>query len=157
MRVCMCAWVHAEGKKNKKRGGKFRFFKPMNPIIRPLTAHFFVQNTFSLMKCPKSRVRSKKKMLSTKECCKTQVIGGLNHLQSQKIVGVTKQSLNLNWRPRKNFAYYTVIITLVSYSNHSAMWLTCFKLHPTFSTGREKHDTHNTEKFKQSVAKLKLL
>lgn len=65
--MCVCA----EG--GGKSVGKFRFFKPMNPIIRSLIAHFFVQNTFSLMKCLKSNWRSKKKMLCSEECCKAQL------------------------------------------------------------------------------------
>lgn len=70
VRAHACVCVHAEGGKKSK----FRFFKPMNPIIRPLTAHFFAQNTLSLMKCPIG-AEGEKKMLSTKKCCKVQIAG----------------------------------------------------------------------------------
>lgn len=66
--VCVCVCVPLQRGAGVGRG-KFRFFKPMNPIIRPLTAHFFVHKTVSLMKCPESKggEGGKKKISFTQE------------------------------------------------------------------------------------------
>jgi len=41
-----------------REGGEcvIQLLEPMNPIKRPLAAHLFVQNTFSLMECPTTGV-----------------------------------------------------------------------------------------------------
>jgi len=66
--VCVCGQKDEKKKKEKKKESvEFQFFKPMNPVIRPLAAHFSVHNTVSLMKCPESRQWSKNKIAFTQD------------------------------------------------------------------------------------------